>query len=200
MRRFFWISCIFLLLFSTAGSALAQKRGVKPRSASPAGRAAPTGKEILEVHAWTFATLYGGKINQVAGSVAYPSPYGGIAYYEHRSISNLACSRLSATSFRCSYDLSKSFSAAPDSTWGKLQVAFMRPTSGRFTYGFSWVRVNGVTGWISNELHNEIVADVSNQARRNQSAADIKRKYEEDERKRRYDDCRYVQRNAFCTY
>jgi hypothetical protein len=201
MRKIAQAVLFCLLVHISAGVAFSKAKTGKSRlKPSAPAAAAPTLDDVLAVHAVTVAHYYRAQATSTNGTVAYPSPYGGIAYYENRSASDLACTRLSSTSFRCSYTLNKSFQPASDSLYGKLQTAFFRPTSYRATYTFS--RQNG--GWISKDLQDQTYANATAQAQQSRDAAagaaDSKRKYEQEERDRRYNDCKYVQRNAMCVY
>jgi len=201
MRKFLRVSfaCLSIIFVANASFTTAYGANTSKKKAAPSA-SAPVVDDVLAVHAATVAHYYNAQTTNVRGTVAYPSPYGGISHYEMRSVSNLVCARLSSVSFRCSYLLSKSYQADRDSLYGKLLVIGMLPTSNNSTYTYTLLK----EGWISKDLQDktyaEAVAYYQNLQGNSNSNADAKRRYEDEERKRRYDQCRYVDRNALCIY
>lgn len=125
----------------------------------------PSYAAILSVHGSAYANSFNGQTTTKPGEVAYPSPFGGIAYFERRQLSDLSCRKLAAETFRCSYKIAKTFEGDNDSIFGKLTAAFI-PNQPPTPFTYTYVRKGG--SWSSPELATEVRVEAE-AARKRQS-------------------------------
>jgi len=168
-----------------------------PPTPRPAIPGAPGETDILGAHARAFARNYAAQTTGTPGQLAYPSPFGGVAYYEQRILSGLSCRKLPPGTYRCSYSIAKTYQAAPDSYYGKFLVGFKSNTSpAPFTYDYQ--RRNG--RWESSALDAEVrraaAAASATNAERDRADSDAARRRSEENERQRKEDWERCKRNA----
>lgn len=142
---------------------------------------------ILSAHAQAYAQHFNAQATSTPGEVGYPSPFGGIAYYERRYLTNLSCRRLAGGDAQCSYAIAKTFTPAHDSLLGHFATNFMQPTSpARMNYTF---KQRG--GVLTSAALNAEVAEQARQSRLKDQQARQRggQDYDEVKRQQRFDDC-----------
>jgi hypothetical protein len=172
--------------------------GERPAAAKPVvAKGAPDASAILAAHARAYASSYNGQTTGVAGEVAYPSPFGGVAYYERRRIANLSCQPLKSAGYRCTYSIAKAYEAAPDSLYGAFSAAFARSTTlTQFTYDFLWRR----GAWSSADLDASVAKNAADARVQQEEAAEQARDMRDEQRRDRFNACIQEIRYVPCSY
>jgi len=143
------------------------------RDPRAAGSGAPSSADILALSTQMKANAWGWRTSSNPGEVFVPTVLGEMMGYQ-RSVSNVQCTAISTSRYRCSYDIAQRMRASNDQSLAGLIGAFsiamtsamnMDVTTSRISHEF--VRSNG--RWTSTTLQAAIDQEIS--VSRNQTSS-----------------------------